>query len=676
MEVIHNNPFRILGLPVSASEREIAKRVSDLEIYAEMGKSVSYETDFPFLSPVERSLDTVRHASNQIETVESRFFYSLFWFWKNNSGDDLALDVLKDGNIDTAIKLLEKQLSGNMDVSKSYSSAKNLSVLHMALARKSDAFSFEDFSKGLIWAGKIMNADFLSAYANHIAAKHFIYEKDKIIGSFIDEIVRIVTPKLDKPGGISLPQFISNFSSFPDETKRRVSNRFISKHLQTIDDAIALSEKDREASPAKANLVAKALCESTKSAIKIVRETLGKDDYSYQGLADKLATEIENCSTDYYNYHFNNETGVDPGEASLKISKYAKNLATSLNTKNRIDEGIVVVEKWITGKVEREKQKKIKSSFDFIFEQLNSLPDIDDIQKSNYWQLLQTAKSLLNNCKPPLEKASTVLGPHDETYLKLSSAVVGNAMDLCIEYANETDKSGDVIEIFRIMSNFSMDQKTKERYQRNNTIFTKNSQIERNLNPITKALKQVPSRDTMSIHQINQLPEIAENLIDSVTGYLANLKALDVKLYLNVSSAVANTALNLCIEHANQSGISSEALSVMKKIAFLDMEPELKGHFNNNLRILSYKMNSSRKSSNSGGGGCYIATMVYGSYEAPQVLVLRKFRDDVLSKADTGRLFIKCYYRLSPCFVKHFGKFKFIHLPIKYILDRIVRSLT
>ena len=78
MEAIHCNPFRVLGLPIDASEKEIVKRISDLEMYAEMGKSKSYDSDYPHLSPIVRTIDTIRNASNQIETSDSRFFYSMF----------------------------------------------------------------------------------------------------------------------------------------------------------------------------------------------------------------------------------------------------------------------------------------------------------------------------------------------------------------------------------------------------------------------------------------------------------------------------------------------------------------------------------------------------------------------------------------------------------------------
>jgi hypothetical protein len=46
--------------------------------------------------------------------------------------------------------------------------------------------------------------------------------------------------------------------------------------------------------------------------------------------------------------------------------------------------------------------------------------------------------------------------------------------------------------------------------------------------------------------------------------------------------------------------------------------------------------------------GCYIATACYGSYDHPDVLVLRRFRDDKLKTSALGRLFMHAYYIVSP----------------------------
>lgn len=48
-------------------------------------------------------------------------------------------------------------------------------------------------------------------------------------------------------------------------------------------------------------------------------------------------------------------------------------------------------------------------------------------------------------------------------------------------------------------------------------------------------------------------------------------------------------------------------------------------------------------------GGCFIASAVYGSPLAPEVLILRRFRDEVLLTSRVGSLFIKIYYFVSPC---------------------------
>ncbi len=45
---------------------------------------------------------------------------------------------------------------------------------------------------------------------------------------------------------------------------------------------------------------------------------------------------------------------------------------------------------------------------------------------------------------------------------------------------------------------------------------------------------------------------------------------------------------------------------------------------------------------------CFIATAVYGDYYAPEVIALRRFRDETLETSAPGRLFVTLYYRFSP----------------------------
>lgn len=54
-------------------------------------------------------------------------------------------------------------------------------------------------------------------------------------------------------------------------------------------------------------------------------------------------------------------------------------------------------------------------------------------------------------------------------------------------------------------------------------------------------------------------------------------------------------------------------------------------------------------------GGCYIATAVYGSYDCPEVWVLRRFRDQSLMKTRVGRSFVRAYYAVGPAAVRFGG---------------------
>lgn len=91
---------------------------------------------------------------------------------------------------------------------------------------------------------------------------------------------------------------------------------------------------------------------------------------------------------------------------------------------------------------------------------------------------------------------------------------------------------------------------------------------------------------------------------------------------------------------------------------------------------------SNSSGSNSGGSdsggsdsGCYVATMAYGSYDAPQVLILRQFRDRFLQKFSAGRAFIRWYYAKSPQFVaKHRSK-KWLHKSLRVFLNIFVTLL-
>jgi hypothetical protein len=74
-------------------------------------------------------------------------------------------------------------------------------------------------------------------------------------------------------------------------------------------------------------------------------------------------------------------------------------------------------------------------------------------------------------------------------------------------------------------------------------------------------------------------------------------------------------------------------------------------------------------------GGCYVATAVYGSYDCPEVWVLRRWRDNHLATTVSGRQFIRLYYRFSPTVVRAFGNERWFSRAVRRPLDRFVDRL-
>jgi hypothetical protein len=83
-----------------------------------------------------------------------------------------------------------------------------------------------------------------------------------------------------------------------------------------------------------------------------------------------------------------------------------------------------------------------------------------------------------------------------------------------------------------------------------------------------------------------------------------------------------------------------------------------------------------RPASKSNSKGCYIATVCYGSANAPEVVSLKNFRDRFLNKYFLGRTFIKIYYLTSPRIASYLkNKPKTNSFIRKFFLNNIVRVI-
>jgi hypothetical protein len=73
---------------------------------------------------------------------------------------------------------------------------------------------------------------------------------------------------------------------------------------------------------------------------------------------------------------------------------------------------------------------------------------------------------------------------------------------------------------------------------------------------------------------------------------------------------------------------------------------------------------------------CFIATACYGTYDAPEVRIFRRFRDETILKAKHGNQIVGFYYKISPPFAYWLDGHQLVAASIRYlILDPIAKLI-
>ena len=148
---------------------------------------------------------------------------------------------------------------------------------------------------------------------------------------------------------------------------------------------------------------------------------------------------------------------------------------------------------------------------------------------------------------------------------------------------------------------------------------------------------------------------VIPNLINGTTYFVAVAARAQAQIFIAVTAVIDTGAIS-SPGSANESPFSDEVVQgvggVESPISDLASDfPEAVSPFPN----LS-------------GEGCFIATAAYGFYSAPQVQVLRRFRDHYLMSNGPGRAFVEWYYRYGPRGARFINDHPWLKPPVRLAL--------
>lgn len=372
------------------------------------------------------------------------------------------------------------------------------------------------------------------------------------------------------------------------------------------------------------------------------------------------------------------------------ILKQIKGKFSSLETLKLFSSCNSTTQKYLSQRFTEEPLNKIES-------QIESTKNKRKTNKSEAYEL---GLKLFVNCKYDLASLKTLLGPDDLQYKLIADDLAKEVMQCGIDYFQEwkesKNPSDEGLKLLKYAQSIAVGSQTKDRIKENiegMQEWAEIAHIKDDLNFITSKLENFQNTS----HSIDN----AKTLISSCKVKLQNIKNIlgsSNELYLSISSALVGNALGMIIEVVNkaQRGIEynkanlllllstvSNAVSAINLMDSFDMNSQTRRRFlNNKATILNIntQLDSVRKqivseTTKPPGNGCYLATMAYGDYDHPQVIELRKFRDEYLDKTLIGRGFIRLYYKFSPLLVEKLKNKPRTNILIRKLLDKFIKTI-
>ena len=437
MNILRNNPYRLLGVYSNSPTKERLANHNRMKAFLKVGKPVSFPLDLPqYLSAIQRTEASVMAAEAQLTLPKDQLLYAQFWFVKATHLDEVAFNHLFAGEIDKAEEIWQKKDTA--------SSLQNRIVC--ALMR-------EDYRRAITCAETLYGN---SLYSNQFVSAVLGADGNADVASLAFRFLDVLC---DEAGANQLLPFIDD-----DAWKSHVEEKAVKPLVDSIQDAIAIAKRSKEKG-AEARLNAgEALRENTRSAFQQLKGFLSATDLQYQMIADKLGLEILQCGIDYFN-------GSDEPEAAHKamdLQKYAQSIVVGQMAKDRCEENVDILQKII----EALPPSEVLAEDCAIKEELRKYCKLPDE--------ICYAVTLLNKTKPHLQAIKNKLGSNNKYYLKISTKIVSNALHNLIEEVNATQKQAtsetkkalrEAWKTTLIMDTFDMEQDFKNnRYASNRSV--------------------------------------------------------------------------------------------------------------------------------------------------------------------------------------------------------------
>jgi hypothetical protein len=457
-DLYKGNGFRITGLTVDSTAKEVTKRGDKLKLMEELGQGAGANTNaFPLNPPP--SVDTIREALQRLKDPESRLIDEFFWFWpQGTSGSDAAIQAYITGDGEKAFDLWYFR-RGEPD--QSAIAYHNLAVVnHLMAIEWSSHFidrSPDDDTQEKISAYWSTAIRYWRKVGDNDDAWDFLKERIRVIDdprltTGLARRIRTLLPEaiakinaafalaLAERGQTTATQAHIKYAydiGLDDDAREEVFLQV----LQPARDRYSSQVKDlakRNQDPKQLFATAKTVLNQTPAMSHILETFFGASSHHRTELLDEAMVACAIAGTLY-------QKATGDLEGFLAAAKQALPYSTSTEARKRVQDNIDFGE--------RQLRQKAYEPF---------LEDLKQILAAKHSPILKLA-SIKEEIMPRLATMVRDSGPHSKEAQYLQDEVAGSVRSIGIDAHNEHNDFATAQEAARLASKLARDPELKKR---------------------------------------------------------------------------------------------------------------------------------------------------------------------------------------------------------------------
>lgn len=438
LALYQKNIFRVTGLPVDATSKEVSRQAQKLQMLEEIGGgSTGPQPAFPLAVPP--TTDEIRAALSRMKEPEHRIVDEFFWYWPEEFGaskSDPAIQAMLAGDTETAVRLWRDGEKAGSHVAQhnmaimyhmfavdwtnyhvSYDIDQNLDDQIKGYWRKSFERWEELIERDELWD---MLKTRIRSLEDEALTTGFVRRMLKQLPSALDKVNAEAALRLAEQGRLDWARFHVDFmnETHPGlDDVESTSERVLEPTKIRVEQYLESFEKQAKKNPEKGGELANELLDRCRPMMDLFDLFHGNDAHQRNDLFDKVAHTVMMMVVHHLNSTGNNKTFVTLLQKALKF-------ASGANVREVIINNISIGE------------GNLKLLFlEPIFKSLKSIQESSDRQKAKL-------TAMIENIIPKLPEVASKIGPDSEMCKNLFDSIAITLRGISVDANNlENDYS-------------------------------------------------------------------------------------------------------------------------------------------------------------------------------------------------------------------------------------------